>query len=101
MASISGTLDAADEIVGPLTMPAGTPGEFNKVNVSLVGDLVGSVELQRSFDGGAVWDKAATYTAAVGTTVDAIERGMQIRLKAITRSGGSFVARLGFGEANA
>jgi len=99
MPSASDTLGALNDFVGPITMEEGTPGQFNKIDVTIVGDLVGTVELQASFDNGSTWLKIKEYTDEVYEVVDAIELGMQFQLKVTAYTSDDSVGRLGYGQA--
>lgn len=102
-ATASGVIDGLNDVVGPITMQQGTPGEFSKITVLLdysVGTLVGTVQLQASFDGGSTWRKVKDYTADAYEVVDAIHLNMQFQLKCTAYTSGDGTGWLGYGEVN-
>lgn len=65
-------------------------------NLSVSGTWVGTVTLQRSFDGGSTWLDVASWTANVETTVETPESGVLWRLgiKSGNFTSGTAVVRL-------
>lgn len=77
--------------------------EFTALNVTLSGTFVGTVFLQRSFDGGTTWHDrtgqdgvALSYTAPVSFALLEAERGALYRLDCRAYTSGTVTARLSY-----
>lgn len=98
LASVSGTLSA-----GSLDATGSSAGAIflGGFNLTLSGTWVGTVALERSFDGGTTWVTASTdsagtasaYTANCSVVVWEIEAGVNYRVT-FTRTSGTVVYRL-------
>lgn len=76
-------------------MPKNKQGGIESfMNVSLSGTWVGTVLLERSFDGGTTWHTYATHTANVEDKVPESEEGVLYRLNCSAYTSGTINYRL-------
>lgn len=91
---LSGTFTATGQ--------SGTKVLWGKFNVSLWGTFVGTVQIERSFDGGVTWLPAskdtsgtvASYTAPMTVVCEEPERGVNFRLNCTAFTSGTINYRV-------
>lgn len=102
---IGGGADTANPLVVGTFTAAGDSAAavfYGRFNVSLWGTFAGTVQLQRSFDGGTTWlpvsypltGDALSWTAAVSTTVEEPEHLVAYRLACTVYTSGTVNYRL-------
>lgn len=86
---IAGTLTAAAQTIGPISIDKG-----DTITVELSGTWVATVRIQRSYDGGSTWLDYIEYTANAGIEITSLEDGVQYRLYCQAYTSGTVTGRL-------
>lgn len=86
---VSGDMAVLDATVGVITMMAG-----ESFILSLSGAWVATVNLERSFDSGAIWVPYVQFTANATTEIQNLEDNVQYRLKCVAYTSGTVAGRL-------
>ncbi len=76
---VTKSITAANVFTDPIRIKNASPGEYDRINVSISGTFVATVTVQRSFNGGPFFD-VEQFTSPVERIAETFEQGVDWRV---------------------